>query len=369
METLVKQQVTIKTPELQDVISKAFKVCSMIEVLPVTTFLQLVCKDGLLTVTSTDGVNILKLTKGNIEGELNIVVDAKLFSALVAKITTPITQLVVEGNNLVVNANGKYNINIITEEDGSVVNLPTFEFNEHVASNHVSSNDLKTILTMNKSCKADMKEMPSLYNYYMDSERVVTTDFYKVCNNPVKVFNNPVCLTPELAELIPLVADENGVDAKENDNTVLFISKQGKLFGKKATQEDLDGYPITDLMKTFNEQYNYKCVINKTILMNALDRICLFTEGFENNKITLYFESEALTLKTSSTNTHEVIKYLEPSNTTEAFSIAVDGTFLKNQLASLTKEDLVIKFGNESGILLVNDKVIQILSSLDEEEE
>ena len=61
METLTKQCLKINTDVLQELVSKAVKACSFIEMLPLTSLMRLQCKDNKLTLTTTDDVNILKL--------------------------------------------------------------------------------------------------------------------------------------------------------------------------------------------------------------------------------------------------------------------------------------------------------------------
>ena len=362
-------EVSLKTEDLKELVGKAFKVCSMMDAFAVTSLLEIDVKDKKLSIKSTDNVNILDLEKVvSAEEEIHIVVDAKLFSALISKLTTENTALDIQEQKVVVKANGSYEIPLIKEQDGSQVFLPTFEFDTEVSSNHITEAEIKSILTMNKSCKADMKEMPSLYNYYMDKDRVLTTDYYKACNNPVTVFNNPVCLPPDLVDLIPLVADDTGVDVQENEQSVLFSSSNGVLYGRKATKEDLEAYPVTGIVQALEESFEYNCAINRTKLISALERMCLFTEGFDSNAITLNFKPDKLSLTTKRNNTIESITYLGETNLKEGeYSITLDALFLKNQLAALPKEDVLIKYGNDSGIELVCDKIVQLSSSLDEE--
>lgn len=369
METLVQEKIVLQTPVLQEVIGKAVKACSFTESFPVTCMLQITAKDKVLTVTATDNVNIVTLRRNGVgEGEIDIVVDAKLFSALISRLTSAETTIVVENDNVIVKANGSYDIPLIVEQDGSRVSMPSYEFDSSVASNQITSLELRTILTMNKSCKAEMKEMPSLFNYYMDSERVLTTDFFKACNNPVKLFNRPVALPPTIVDLIPLVSDDAGVTVQESGDSVLFTSSNGSLYGKKATQEDLDSYPVQDLLESMNESYDYSCLMNRTQLSNALDRICLFTGDYDSNAVTMTFEDKLVTLTTKRCNTNEAIKYQNESNIQGCFSITVDAVFLKNQLNSSPKEEVQIKFGNPLGVQLVCDKIVQLACSVDEEE-
>lgn len=370
METLVKNQVRLKTEVLKELVGKASKVCSFIESFPLTGLMEVGIRNSKLYVKTTDNINILELEK-KIEDtttEFYFLIDAKFFSSIVSKLTTPFTELVLEDKKLVVNANGRYEWEVTLEEDGTPIKLPSYTFDTSVAKNSINPFELKSILTMNKSCKAEVREMPSIFNYYFDNERVLTTDFYRACNNPIKLFNVPVCLPPELVEFIPLIIDDTGVTVQESGSDVLFSSSLGTLYGKKATEEDLNNFPAENLVTSLNENYDYSCLVNRTTLINALDRMCLFTDGFDKNEVVLTFTSDSITLTTPKNQTHETLKYLEVSNYDSEYKISIDALFLKNQLSSLAKEDITIKFGNEAGIELVCDKVTQLSSALGDEE-
>ena len=368
------QKLVIETSTLQELVGKAVKGCSFVDVIPITGWMQLrtVNKEDskYLEITTTDNVNFLTLRSGAIESsDFHIVVNAKLFSSLVGKLTTQTTSLLVDGNKLVVKANGVYNIELCFDMDGSAITFPCMNPENMEEQSQLNNLNIKSILTLNKSCKAEMKEVPALYNYYMDSERILTTDFYRVCTNPVKAFNNPTCLTPELVELIPTVADDNGVKISCNDTDVMIYSSKGTLFGKKCVQDDVDQYPVQDLVSIISEKLNYSCKINRTLLINALDRICLFTQLFESNMVNVKFTKENLTLGSSTNAGNEVISYLSPINNEEDinFNCNLDGAFLKNQLTSCTREDITLNFGSDNGIQIVCDNVILTLGSLDEE--
>jgi DNA polymerase III sliding clamp (beta) subunit (PCNA family) len=367
METMVKQSILLQTPVLQEMVSKAVKACSYLEAFPITGYLKLVAKEGKLTITSTDNINILKLEKSGVDGEIDIVVSAKLFSALVSKMSSPNIEISIEGSTVIVKGNGRYEVPLIQEEDGSSVDMPSYNFDTNVSSNQINNVDIRNILTMNKSCKADMKEVPALFNYYMDQERVLTTNYFKACNNPVKLFNSPVCLPPEIVELIPVVADDSGVTVQQNEDSVLFTSTNGTLYGKKSVAEDLEQYPVQDLLNCMNEQYAYSCIINKTLLINALERLCLFTGDYDSNAVNLTFDKDKVTLTTKRCNTNESISYLQAPVMEGSFKITLDAIFLKNQLISSPKEDATLKFGSEEGIQIVCDKIVQLSGCLGEE--
>ena len=202
---------TMTTKVLQDLVAKAVKGSSMIDKFPLTCLMQVKVKDNKLTVCTTDNVNHLAVFADVQAADFEAVVDSKLFSALVSKLSTANTTLSIEENKLIVEANGKYNISLPTDSDGSSITFVEPHIIQDKPSNQVGLEAIKSVLSLNKSCKAEMKELPSLFNYYMDNEKVLTSDFYKACSNPIKVFEEPVCVPPSLMELVPNVCDDDGV--------------------------------------------------------------------------------------------------------------------------------------------------------------
>ena len=150
METMVKQSILLQTPVLQDMVSKSVKACSYLESFPITGYLKLVAKEGKLVVISTDNINILKLEKSGVDGEIDIVVNAKLFSALILTMSSPNIEISVEGSMVIVKGNGRYEVPLIQEEDGSSVEMPAYNFDTNVSSNQINNVDIRNILTMNK---------------------------------------------------------------------------------------------------------------------------------------------------------------------------------------------------------------------------
>lgn len=366
----IAQKLVVKTSMLQEMVARAYKACGMIDSLPITGMLQLKCENNTLQITATDNVNMLIISRNEVEGNLYAMVDATLFNSLIGKLTTPLTTITVENDILTVSANGKYEFKVIKEEDGSNISIKIPDFNTDVQSNHVDNNVIRSILTMNKSCKADMKEMPALINYYMDENRVLTSDLYRICNNPVKLFNEPVCITPQLAEMIPLVADDKGVDIKANEQLVMFSSSFGTLIGRKALQEDLESFPVNELTEVLQNSMSNSCVINRTLLTNAIDRICLFSNELTNKSVNLTFEVDQLTLTTGQSNNKESIKYLTDAKISNVVTYCVDGNFLKTQLNGSPREDITIKFGTQEDtcIQIISDNVVETLGFCDEEE-
>lgn len=360
---------TITTAVLQDLVAKAVKGSSMVDKLPLTCLMQIKVKDNKLTVSTTDNTNHLTVFANVQANDFEAVVDSKLFSALVSKLSTDNTTLSIEENKLIVEANGKYNIALPVDSDGSSIKFTEPYIIENKEGTLVGTEAIKSILSLNKSCKAEMKELPALFNYYMDNEKVLTTDFYKACSNPIKVVEEAVCLPPNLMELVPYICDNDGVKVVTDENNIMFYSSTGRLCGKKCIKEELEAFPVADLMESLNDGIPYACKINRTLLINAIDRICLFVDTYNSNKITLIFNNKQVTLHSDSTNSNESLIYLaELAPETPEFKIDVDALFLKNQLNACNQEQLTIKFGNEAAIQIQCDKVALLLSVLGEDE-
>lgn len=365
METLVK--VSIPTEVLQDLVGRVVNGSSLKPQLPLTCLLHLTLENKILTVTSTDDVNIMSSSAEiDTPDTLNIIVDAKQFSSLVSKITTNTIKLSVNGDVLTVEGNGKYDFNLTLEQDGTPISFPaTYEYKEGTP-NHITKENLKTILTMNKGCKSKQMDGSCLYDYYTDEERVLTTDTFKACNNKIKLFNSPVGVMSSTMDLVPYITDDTGVNIVKNGNDIIFYSTKGILIGKAITDEELNSFPTKELLESFNDNLPYVCIVNRTLFVNALDRLCLFTDPYDDNKITITFTNKNMIMKT--TNNNETLMYLQDISSEPIEKVVdVDALLLKDSLSSCLIERLTFKFGSDNGVQIQCDSVDLLLGLLGEE--
>lgn len=377
METLTRQQVAVLTDNLKEVVAKASKVCSCIEAFPLTCVLQLKTVNGSLQVIATDQANTIILTCPVESGtELNALVDVKVFSALISKLSTKTTELTIEGENLVVKANGTYQFKMLREEDGSTVDITIPEFDFTVPRTTVSNADLKSVLSMNKSCKAEMKETPALFNYYFDADNAITTDYTRVCINPVKFFNNAVCLNPTVMELLQLLTDKEGsIGIYENGSTIAVVpgisnaTDKNVLIATKESQADVEEYPVEGALSTLKNDYPYTAKVNRTALLNTLDRVCLFSNPFDNNSVNLTFSKTGVAISTKRSNTSEQLNFADPAANEQQIKTVIEGAYLKALLSAIMFEDIVIGYGNEDGSIMMKAGEISLLVSAQSEEE
>lgn len=351
-------KVTVPTVVLQNLVSRAVKASTCVDLLPLTSLMQVRIKDNKLSVRTTDNINYVTMEAAVNAPDFEVIVDSKKFSQLISKLTkfTSI-KMSVEGNKVVVETDSaQYNLDSATDVDGSKINFPEPTFEANGSTVNVDSNSIRSILSLNKSCKPVHKDTPELFNYYFDDKRAITTDQFRGCLNKVKFSDRPIVLTPTLMELVPILLEDDGaygVDVVQNDRNIMFMSPKGTIVGVKPSDADLQKYPALDLIELFEEGMTNKVEINRTFLLDAIDRIGLFLADYENNKVSFIFGKDGLTLLSASTKSKELVPYM-PSTVVnfEETTLELDGKALKEELSAYTSETVNLKFEAGSGIMM-----------------
>ena len=218
MTEAVLTKVSVPTTLLQDLVNRAAKGSTMQDIIPLSCLMQVKIKDKKLSVRTTDNTNFVTATsQSTVEADdFEIVVETKLFQALISKLSKENTTLSVEGNSVTITADGTYNIPLSVDADGSRISFPEPTFTPVGGSKVVTPEEVRSILSLNKACKADAKEIPAIYNYYFDGSQVLTTNVFKGCKNSISVFDTAVCLPPNVVDLLSVVTDSTGVTVEKS---------------------------------------------------------------------------------------------------------------------------------------------------------
>ena len=344
-------KVTLSTVVLKDLVTRSFKGSTMIDLIPLSCLMEIKVKDKKLTVRTTDNSNFIT-TWADVDAEdFSMVVQSKLFMQTISKITTETVTISVEENKVTIQGNGKYNMALSTDADGSTINIPEVQFTPVGGSKRISGEDVRSILSYNKSCKAVSKEIPATYNYYMDDKVIYTTNVFKACRNPISMFESPVCLTPTLVDLIPSVCDADGVIVSQSEDMVKFESSVGVLYGKKCVPEDLEAFPSTGLNNVFAATTQNSIKLCREELLSLLDRMNLYVSTLESNKVLVTFESDKVVFVSPSTDSRESISYMKGSVLAgEAISMPLDALSLKEMVTACDREELNISVNSETGL-------------------
>ena len=367
METLTK--VTVPTVVLRDLVSRAVKGSTNVDLIPMSGLMKVKQQDGKLYVSTTDNTNYLTTFADVVADNFEFIVQSKIFSQVVSKLTSVDTTFIIEGNKITIEANGKYSISSVTDADGSNIAFPSVEVSSTGSAIHLKPEEVKSILSLSKSCKGEKNEIPAVIgNYYLDADRVLTTNYYKACSNPIKVTETPVLVNSFVMDLVNAVVDESGVDTYQDADYIVFESTKGRLVGKK-NNSDIADYPASDLINLISNDLASSVQINRTQFVQAVDRMCLFVDTYEQNRLSLNFTNDGLILYSTKTDSSELIKYISSSPIENEVKFSVDGFFLKAELTACDKEDLTVRFSDDVGLQIKCGETTLMLGLLNESEE
>lgn len=353
----------LKTLKLQEMVSKAIKGASNNKMIPITGLMAIVLKKGVLTLITTDATNTLKVMEKDIEGDdFYVVVQADIFSKLVAKITTETITLTLKENSLEVKGNGTYSIELPLDEEGQLIKFPEYKFDTKVEKSEINLSTVKVLLNANKAALAETMEVPCLTGYYFD-DRVITTDTFKVCSTDIKVFPDKVLLPAELVELLALM-DEEKITVQVSGNKILFSTNNVVVFGSQL--EGIEDYPAEAIDAYLETEFKSVCKLPKGAVLNLLDRLALFVTTYDKNGVYLTFTNEGLMFSSKRSNGTELIKY-QGSENFQAFTCCADIELLKSQIAAQEGEVVELWYGHEKAIKMTSGKITQIVALLEDD--
>lgn len=359
-------KIKLKTKTLQEMVAKSLKGASCNKLIPITSLMELKVVDGTLTLTTTNGANYLKVfEKGVSDVNFCIVVEVGVFSKLVAKTTCETITLELEESTLNFEGNGKYKLELPLDENGKLINFPTYQFEKVAEPYETKLSTINTLLTLNKPSLATTMEVPVLTAYYL-SEKVYTSDTYLVCVTELDFLNKghePLLIHGDLMDLLGVMSDESIKVYKDNEK-LLFESSNTVIYGTQLS--GIEDFPIEGIDSYLEAQFSSSCVLPKTALMNVLDRLSLFVTSYDKNGIYLTFTKEGVLVSSKKSTGSELILYQNSSNYMD-YKVYIDIEMLKTQISVQPEETVNLHYGSESAIKLTSGKTVQVIALLEDE--
>lgn len=357
-------KITVKTLTLQGMVAKAIKGASSNKMIPITSLMDIEMKGGVLTLTTTDASNTLKIReKGFAEEDFCVVVPVELFSKLVAKTTTENISLTLKENSLQFRGNGTYEIELPLDEEGQLIKFPQYSFDSNAEQSSINLSTVKMLLTANKAALAQTMETPCLTGYYCGEDEVISTDTFKVCSNKVKVFPKPVLIPAELMQLLDVVEDEK-ITVQISGSKILFTTKDAIIYGVEL--EGIEDYPVEAIKEYLQTNFQSMCKLPKAALLNLLDRLFLFVSPYDKNGLYMTFTAEGVIISSKKSNGTELIRY-QDSKDFAPFTCCVDIELLKSQISAQTGEVVELWYGHEKAIKMTCGNITQILALLEDD--
>lgn len=354
-------KLSIKTQTLQDLVAKSMHGASNNKMLPITGLMAIDLSEGKLTLTTTDGTNYLYVIEDKVVGEnFYVVVQAEMFSKLVARMTCETVILENTDSCLIVSGNGKYKIELPLDEEGEPIVFPdpvqSMPF-ERVETADIHNTTVQLILNTAKASLADNIEVPCYTGYYI-GDGVVATDTFKICGIDINLWDTPALLSSELLDLVGLMTDEN-IEVVRGNSVITFSSDNMIVYGH--LMDSIDDYQIGVIKTLLADEFTSKCKVSKNRLLQLLNRLSLFVSPYDKNAITLTFTNSGIQVDSKQSNSTELIEYMESENFAP-FTCDINIEMLTSQVKACVADSVYIEYGKDNAIKLSEGNVTQVIA-------
>lgn len=330
--------------------------------------LELKVDNSVLTMSVTNGEYLAKSRIPIFEDiDFHATVKAQLFLSLISKITTDTVQFDVVDNYLKLTGNGEYKLPLIYDGD-VLLELPEIDIENVTSSFDISGDTLSNIYQYNsKELLKGTISKPVQKMYYVDDKGAITFtsgacvyDF--TLDKPVKLLFNQ-----KLVKLFKLF--------KGNDTVVHFTLGQdpaGEYIQTKVKFETgsftltsiinnddsmLNSVPVTAIRGMANDIYANSATLHRTTLLQAINRLLLFSKNELKSYCTFTFEANKVTISDLESSNSETIHIENVLNLTTPYVTTLDLIDLKLSLESWSVEYVNLNFGNHRAVTLVKPDV------------
>lgn len=351
----------IGTEKLTEAINKACKGVGNIGIFVITSAIGLEGKDGNLILTTTDNSTNLTVTVKDVlpkETEFYTATNASLLKALVNKTTSATVELDIKDDRIVFSGNCDANLPIIQNDEGTGVARIRKTIVEGEPQT-VKVTDLKHFLKYLKGTLPASSENPQYLAYRVGNNFAMTYDNFG--SNLIEIAWNPgdILIPAPIVNLFDLLKDETA-KVTVADGKIKVETEEILITG--SLRSDVDKYPTDRFTKIIysKEMFNTEVTIDKSRIVDALDRISLFVTKDTDFRFTIEIGPDSMMLLTNDKNYVEKVDF-ESSNSTITVERIVGLETLKAAISSLSGDKVVVNFGENGGMRIVEDKAYMVV--------
>ena len=271
-----------------------------------------------------------------------------------------------ELDKLEIKGNGKYVLELPYDVDGELVEFPDPIAEDDSEAWNTTTLKLSTaqlILTTAKASLLNSNDLSIPYTGYYLSDKIVTTDSYKICGINIPVFDEPKLLSADTMALLDVFTNED-IEVKYNEDTVIFSTPNVAVYGK--FMDSIDEFQIEPVSALLDEPFASSCKIDKSKLLQMLDRLSLFVNVDDKNGVYLTFTKDGLSVSNKHDNGSELIPYIESKEFTD-YTCCVDISMLTSQVKANKAAAIEIFYGKDNTIKLVDGNVKQVIALSDDD--
>lgn len=216
----------------------------------------------------------------------------------------------------------------------------------------IDSNAFKTCISkINYACGKNEKR-PILTGINFNEKNAVSTDAFKLARYEATFGLNCTIASNDISNLISILNDET-VIIRNNKHTASFE------FGDYIYQTRLLDGAYPDTSRLIADDYLYKVTINRQTLIEAIDRISIFSTE-EYNTIKLNFTKDVLTIHSVSHQVGDAVETLDCVGNDE-IRLACNSDYLRETLSKFTGVEITILINGELKPFVIKEKELTAL--------
>lgn len=366
----------IKTAKFKEICSTILSATDSAEISTLTETLELKVENKVLYLNVTNGEYYASV-KFDLESDevFNAAVNANLFLKLIAAVTTEDIQLEAKGTYVEVKANGTYKIPMIFDGD-KLLNLPKIEIKNPTVTMKIGGGILESILNYNsKELLRGTVSRPVQKMFYVDETGCITFTTGACVNSftlekPVKVlFNSRLVKLFKLFknDMVNFTLGYDSISEELVQTKVEFKSDKITLTAVTGCNDELlNSVPVAGIRGRATATYTNNVVLNKTELLDAVNRLLLFSAGYgsvKNLKPYSQFtcNGDSMTIFDSNKENKEILKFKNDTKVDQEYSMTLDLSDLKLILDTISEEYVTLSFGNHQAVVLKRPNISNVV--------
>lgn len=348
----------------------------------IADMLELSLKDSILTLFVTNKeycVEIQYNVSTNVE-TFRAIVNAKLFLALISKITTEEVELTTTDKYLKIKANGEYKIPLSQTFIDSNMLLPRIDMKSVLTQFEISGEILQSIVDYNsKELNIDVNNIyiPAQKMYYVDNKGCITFTSGACVNSFTLEKPINILLTNKVVKLFKLFDNESAMFSLGYDVDVDGLTKTKVQFKTQnicitsilpSDSSLLQSVPVELIRQSAFATYPYTVDLDKDILLQSINRLLLFSTDILNKGAGLCrFTSDKVLIYDISESNYETITYSGQSIEGLNYNAYINLNNLKILLESCIEKYISLSFGDDNALVLSRGNIKNIIAQLQKE--
>lgn len=366
----------IKTDKFKEICATILSATDNAEISTLTETLELKAENKVLYLNVTNGEYYASV-KFDLDSDetFNAAVNANLFLKLIAAVTSEYIELTCKDTYVLVKANGTYKIPLIMDGD-KLLALPKIDISNKTVEMKISGSVLESILNYNsKELLRGTISRPVQKMFYVDETGCITFTTGACVNNftlekPVKVlFNNRLVKLFKLFknDMVDFTLGYDPISEEIVQTKVNFKTDKISLTAITGCNDELlNSVPVKAIRGRAETSYTNNVVLNKTELLDTINRLLLFSAGYGASKnlkpYSLFAcKDDEMTIYSSDKENKEIIKFKNDTKVENEYEMILDLNDLKLILDTITEDYITLSFGNHQAIVIKRANIANVV--------